>query len=879
MAVTPLMQQYYDIKKENPGCVLFFRMGDFFELFEDDAVIASKILGLTLTSRNNGAAGATPLCGFPHHAAERYVPKMVAAGYRIAICEQVEDPKLAKGIVKRDIVEIISAGTAMNEANLEAKEANYLCAYIPATSEDGKGGKGDVAAFAIADVTTGYLAACRSSVQSFECEFSRRMPKEIVVPEGATIPSVIMDLIKAENVLVTELPAILFAEDQAKDVLFNHFKVEALDGLGLEGRAFETSVTGALLQYLINQKKSELSHFTTLEILNLDDYMTLDPSTLRNLELVRPLNADDYSSTLCSVLDFTVTAMGGRTLKDWVSHPLIAVDRIRERQEAVGELVQNPVALDELKESLTSILDMERLMGRVGSGRANARDLAGMGRSLSQASKVADVLEGLHAPLFEGLREKLNSAKGRGEDLLKYFNDDLPMTVREGGMIRPGASAELDAMNEDIKERREWIASLEGRERERLGIPTLKVGYNRVFGYYIEITKAQMAKATQPIPDEYIRKQTTVNGERYITPEMKECESVISNAEANIHDLEYRIFCEIRERVNSWRAELQSIADAVARVDSLYSFALAARKFNYVCPEVFEGTGIEIRGGFHPVIVAVNPDLNFIPNDVTLSPDGTRLMLITGPNMAGKSTYLRQTGLIVLMAQIGCFVPAESARIGVVDRIFTRVGASDRLSRGLSTFMVEMIETANILRNATPHSLVLLDEIGRGTSTFDGLSIAWAIVETLHSEPARMALTLFATHYHELTGLVDSLEHAGNFQVGVQEKGDKLIFLHKIFEGACDSSYGIHVAEMAGLPPNVVRRARKILLRLEKQKIDPSDEAQNKKIKAQPQMDLFAPPDENTLLLKDEIRRLKPEEMTPMQALQRLMDLKENYGK
>ena len=744
MAVTPLMQQYYEIKKENPGCILFFRMGDFFELFEDDAVIASKILGLTLTSRNNGAAGATPLCGFPHHAAERYVPKMVAAGYRIAICEQVEDPKLAKGIVKRDIVEIISAGTAMNEANLDAKEANYLFAYVPATSDDGKGGKGDVAAFAIADVTTGYLAACRSSVQSFECEFSRRMPKEIVVPEGTTIPTVIMDLIKAENVLVTELPAILFAEDQAKDVLFNHFKVEALDGLGLDGRPYETSVTGALLQYLINQKKSELSHFTTLEILNLDDYMTLDPSTLRNLELVRPLNADDYSSTLCSVLDFTVTAMGGRTLKDWVSHPLIAVDRIREREEAVGELVQNPVALDELKESLTSILDMERLMGRVGSGRANARDLAGMGRSLSQASKVADVLEGLHAPLFEGLRETLNGAKGRGEDLLKYFNDDLPMTVREGGMIRPGASAELDAMNEDIKERREWIASLEGRERERLGIPTLKVGYNRVFGYYIEITKAQMAKATQPIPDEYIRKQTTVNGERYITPEMKECESVISNAEVNIHALEYKIFCEIRERVNSWRAELQGIADAIARVDSLYSFARAARKYNYVCPEVFEGTGIEIRGGFHPVIVAVNPDLDFIPNDVTLSPDGTRLMLITGPNMAGKSTYLRQTGLIVLMAQIGCFVPAESARIGVVDRIFTRVGASDRLSRGLSTFMVEMIETANILRNATPHSLVLLDEIGRGTSTFDGLSIAWAIVETLHGEPSRMALTLFA---------------------------------------------------------------------------------------------------------------------------------------
>lgn len=874
MACTPLMQQYYDIKAQNPGCILFFRMGDFFELFEEDAVIASKILGITLTSRNNGASGATPLCGFPHHAAERYVPKMVAAGYRVAICEQVEDPKLAKGIVKRDIVEIISAGTAMNEANLDAKEANFLCAYLPS-----KEGETEVAVFSIADVTTGYLATCKSSIQAFECEFCRRMPKEILVPEGAKIPSGVMDLIKSENILVTELPAFQFGVEAATDTLFSHFKVEALDGLGLDGRPEETAVTGAMLQYLMFQKKSELSHFTALEILNLDDYMTLDPSTLRNLELVRPLNADDMSSTLCYVLDFTVTAMGARTLKDWVSHPLISVDKIRSREEAVDELVNNPVALDELKESLTSILDMERLMGRVGSGRANARDLAGMGRSLSQASKVAEVLEGLRSPIFEPMRDALNRAQGRGEELLNQFNEDLPLTVREGGMIREGANAELDSMNADIKDRRQWIASLESRERERLGIPSLKVGYNKVFGYYIEVTRAGMAKATSPIPDEYIRKQTTVNAERYITPEMKECESVISNAEVNIHALEYKIFCELRDKVNSWRAELQEIANAIARVDTLYSFARAARKYNYVCPEVFEGSGIEIKGGFHPVIVAVNPDLDFISNDVSLSPEATRLMLITGPNMAGKSTYLRQTGLIVLMAQIGCFVPAESARIGVVDRIFTRVGASDRLSRGLSTFMVEMIETANILRNATSHSLVLLDEIGRGTSTFDGLSIAWAIVETLHDEPARAALTLFATHYHELTGLVDELEHAGNFQVAVQEKGDKLIFLHKILAGACDSSYGIHVAEMAGLPNNVLRRARKILLRLEKQKIDPSDEAANKKLKEKPQMDLFAPPDESTQLLKEEIHRLRPEEMTPMQALQTLMDLKEHYGK
>ena len=872
MAVTPLMQQYYEIKKQNPGCILFFRMGDFFELFEEDAVVASKILGLTLTSRNNGASGETPLCGFPHHAADRYVPKMVAAGYRIAICEQVEDPKLAKGIVKRSVVEIISAGTAMDETNLNAKEANYLCAYVPGASKD-------ESVFAFADVTTGYLAVSKSSVQAFECEFCRRMPKEVVVAEGGAIPQPIMDLIRSENILVTEIPAFLFTEEHGRDVLFSHFKVESLVGLGLDGREKETAVTGALLQYLMDQKKSELSHFTGLEILNLDDYMTLDPSTLRNLELTRPLNADDYSSTLCSVLDFTVTAMGGRVLKDWVSHPLISVEKIRERQAAVAELAGNPVALDELKDSLTSILDMERLMGRVGSGRANSRDLAGMGRSLSQAAKVSRVLEGLTAPLFQEFRQVLIQAEGRGEELLKNFNDDLPLTVREGGMIREGANAELDAMNADIKERRQWIASLESRERERLGIPSLKVGYNRVFGYYIEITRAQMAKATMPIPEEYIRKQTTVNAERYITPEMKECESIISNAEVNIHALEYKIFCEIRDRVNSWRSELQEIADAIARVDCLYSFARAARRYNYVCPEVYSGTGIQIRGGFHPVIVAVNPDLDFIPNDVELSPDATRLMLITGPNMAGKSTYLRQTGLIVLMAQMGCFVPAQAARIGIVDRIFTRVGASDRLSRGLSTFMVEMIETANILRNATPHSLVLLDEIGRGTSTFDGLSIAWSIVETLHSEPSRMALTLFATHYHELTGLVDSLEHAGNYQVAVQEKGDKLIFLHKILAGACDSSYGIHVAEMAGLPSTVVRRARKILLRLEKHKIDPSDEAIHKKIKDSPQVDLFAAPDESLTLLKQEISRLRPEEMTPLQALQRLTELKENYGK
>lgn len=860
------MKQYYEIKAQNPDCILFFRMGDFFELFEKDAEIASRILGLTLTSRNNGAAGNTPLCGFPHHASERYFPKMVAAGYKVAVCEQVEDPKLAKGIVKRAVVEVISAGTSMNEGNLDAKVANYLCAMLP---------QKDSVAFAFADVTTGYFAVSASPLQNFESELARRMPKEVLVPRGIEIPKSVLEFARAESILLTEVDEAHYAEKNASTVLLGHFGAADVEALGLDGQPQKVRVAGAILWYLIDQKKSELSHITHLELLDLGEYMVLDPATLRNLELIRPLNAEDPRSTLMSVLDYTVTAMGGRLLREWISHPLISVQHIEERSEAVQELVSSPIVLDELKAALAEILDMERLMGRVGSGRANARDLYGVGRSLAKSVKIAEVLSTLKSPVFHRLAETLLSAEGRGETILSVLNDDLPMTVREGGMIREGADAELDRMNAEIKDRREWIASLEARERARLGINTLKVSYNRVFGYYIEVSKVHLEK----IPPEYIRKQTTVNAERYITPEMKECETIISSAEGRIHDLEYRIFCRLRESVNEMRSELLQIAEAVACADAFYSLSVAARKRGYVRAEVFDGTGIEIRGGFHPVIVAANPDVSFVPNDVSLSPEAHRMMLITGPNMAGKSTYLRQTGLIVLMAQIGSFVPAEAARIGIVDRIFTRVGASDRLSRGLSTFMVEMIETANILRNATAKSLVLLDEIGRGTSTFDGLSIAWAIFETLHDNPKRAAMTLFATHYHEMTTLAESLGHAGNYQIAVREEGERLVFLHRIVAGACDSSYGIHVAEMAGLPSEVVRRARKILLRLEKQQIDPSDTKHREELKARPQTDIFAPPDEDAKLLLEEIRRINPEEMTPLKALEVLSELKAHYGK
>lgn len=861
------MRQYYEIKAENPGCILFFRMGDFFELFESDAEIASKILGITLTTRNNGLAEATPLCGFPHHASERYIPKMVAAGYKIAICEQIEDPKLAKGIVKRAVIEIVSAGTAMSESNLNAKESSFLCAVLPAT-------KGRFA-FALADVSTGFLAAALTSSSVFENEVSCRMPKELVVPEGASLPKAVQELVQAENILVTELPAKTFEEEHAWEAITRHFGETSPEISGLDGRSFETRVTGACLAYLTDLKKSELSHITKLELLDLGEYMSLDPSTLRNLEIVRPLNAEDFSSTLCSVLDKTVTAMGGRLLREWLLHPLLVPERIREREAAVGELARSPILLDEVKQALSGVLDMERLMGRIGSGRANSRDLAGLGRSLIQASKLSEALSHAASSQLRQLAQELAKASGNGEWILSFLNDELPMTVREGGMIRQGASEELDRMNEEIRERREWISSLETREKERLGIPTLKVGYNRVFGYYIEVTNAQSSK----VPPEYIRKQTTKNSERYITPEMKECELIITSAEARINEEEYRVFCALRDKVEASRNELQGMANAVATADVFYSLAAAAREYNYVCPEISEDSGIEIKGGFHPVIVAANADLKFVPNDIALSPEAVRLMLITGPNMAGKSTYLRQTGLIVLMAQVGSFVPADFAKIGIVDKIFTRVGASDRLSRGLSTFMVEMMETANILRNATPKSLVLLDEIGRGTSTFDGLSIAWAILEALHDEPGIAALTLFATHYHELTSLAESLEHAANFQVGAREEGDRLVFLHKVVEGACDSSYGIHVAEMAGVPPKVLRRARRILLRLEKQKVDPSDTKLQSELRAKPQIDIFEPPDENSKLLREELSRIRPEELTPIQALQKLSDLREAYCK
>lgn len=851
------MKQYNEIKAAYEGYILFFRMGDFYELFEEDAVIASKVLGITLTTRNNGGAKESELCGFPYHSAEKYIPKMLAAGYRVAVCEQMEDPKLAKGIVKREVVEIISAGTSFSEINLEEKESSYICAFLQIENNF---------AFAIADISTGYFAIGESSLANIESEIERRAPKEILTCT-TEIPSNIQNVIQRNKIMHTELSCQKFETLFCKKILEKHFKEPCRQDDIL------ISVAGALLSYLLEQKKTAgLSHITRIETIPWNDYMSLDPATQRNLELTTPLHPEDSNSTLLSVMDFTKTAMGGRCLREWISHPLVSIEKISERLLSVEEFVDNPVLLDEVNSTLKPVLDMERAMGRVGSARANARDIQSLGKSLLQAECLTVLLKKFKEKKFKDIANKLELAKGKGQEICTLLKDELPITLKEGKLIRENVNEEIESFRCEIQEKKSWIANLETKERERLDIPSLKVGYNKVFGYYIEITSTH---AHKKVPDEYIRKQTLSTGERYITPEMKEVEAFISNAENVLFEKEYKIFCKLRDKVNDWRIDLQTVANAIAELDSLASLAFAARRYSFTKPIINEDDRIKIIGGKHPVI-SIQPDIKFISNEIDISNSDIRFMLITGPNMAGKSTYLRQTALITLLAQIGSFVPADIAEIGIVDKIFTRVGASDRLARGLSTFMLEMTETANILQNATPKSLILLDEIGRGTSTFDGLSIAWAITEFLHDCSSKAAKTIFATHYHELTNLIESLEHAKNFQIAVKETGGKLLFLRKILEGACDSSYGIHVAEMAGLPKDVILRAKRILLRLEKEKIDPSD----KKTK-EAQLSFFEPlpQDENMELLLKELKAINTDEITPLQALQFLNEIKNNYIK
>jgi DNA mismatch repair protein MutS len=885
---TPLMRQYNEIKQRHPDCILFFRMGDFYELFGDDAVVAARILGITLTKRNHGKEGDMPLCGFPWHAAERYVPKMVSHGYKIAICEQLEDPKLAKGIVKRGVIEIVTSGTALSESNLEAKANNFLVCLHPAL----EGWQ-----LACLDVSTGDFSLTLADLETAECELHRLAPSEVLwaVPPGMSpaettrseldLPEFLIHFLDSERATLSLIGEQHFDVIQAHQYLQERVRFQGEEAWGAAGKG----AAAAVLHYAEDSKRRRLEHIEFLQLRRLGEFMLLDPQTLRNLELIKPLNHEDSDATLLAVLDHTSTSMGGRLLRQWLTHPLLQQKAIEERLDAVEELSRDMLLQDSLRRTLSQINDIERICGKVGAGRAFPRDLQGLGRSLERIAELALEVEKLHAPLLRSCDPRVGDLEKRAQYLAGSLLDDLPNTLREGRMIRSGHSAELDALNEGIREAREWLAGLEQRERERTGISSLKVGFNKVFGYYIEVTNTHRDK----IPEDYIRKQTIANGERMITPEMKDYEALILHAESRINDLEYRLFGELRDLVHSWASDLQEISRRLSQLDCLLALAITARREAYVRPILSQEPILEVQGGFHPVIARKLERGTFITNDVHLAQDSHRLLLITGPNMAGKSTYLRQVALINLMAQVGSFVPAQKAVVGIADRIFTRVGASDRLSRGQSTFMVEMVETANILHHAGPRSLVLLDEIGRGTSTYDGLSLAWSILEYLHGEGTCPPRTLFATHYHEMTALADRLELAANCHISVKETQGRLIFLRKILPGACDSSYGIQVARMAGVPDRVVERAQMLLrdfeaegIRLEKMTVRISDHKmhiegtarvapeslKNKKPHDPVQVDLFSmggPTLEETQVLKA-LRSICVDETRPLEALNQL---------
>lgn len=778
-ALTPMMVQYQDMKVRYPDAILFFRLGDFYEMFFEDAVEASSLLHLTLTARNKGEHKA-PMCGIPYHAAGNYIAKLTRLGKKVAICEQLSDPNLP-GIVKRDVVRVITPGTTLDDNVLEHKSNNFLVAIVeqpPHGDQDGKFG------FACADVSTGqFHTTALASYQEFLMELERLRPIEAIVANGAT--------------------AVLFKDLERLGIFwFKH-------ALASSEEKIEDQASSLLLEYLKETQKTDLTHLQPAERYNAEDFMTLDEATLKNLELLSTLRENSKEGSLLWVLDETITSMGGRHLRYVITHPLLRRSSIEERLNAVEQLVQKPVVLDDIRLSLKNILDLERLLARLSLGHGNARDLYALKNSLQSVPTTRELLADFSAPLLQSVAENLHGLPQLVALLERAIIDEPPLAVKEGGMIREGFDSELDEIKNISREGKGYIQSLQEKEIARTKIGSLKIRYNSVFGYYIEISKANL----HAVPQDYIRKQTMVNAERFITPELKEYEEKVLGAEEKIVALEYQIFQNLREKVVAHISEIQKLAQAIAQLDVLGSFSKVALQQRYCKPIITEDFSVTIQGGRHPVVEKMSFASKFVPNDVAFH-DGGKLLLITGPNMGGKSTYLRQNALIVLMAHLGSFVPAGSAQIGLVDRIFTRVGASDNLMRGQSTFMVEMQETADILKNATARSLIILDEVGRGTSTYDGMSIAWAIVEYLHDHIG--AKTLFATHYHELIALADKLTAAGNFSVAVREnETEGVVFLYKIVEGGVDRSYGIEVAKLAGMPPEVVEKAREILVNLE----------------------------------------------------------------
>ncbi|HET7790417.1 MAG TPA: DNA mismatch repair protein MutS [Gemmatimonadales bacterium] len=794
---TPLMQQYRDIKARHPETILFFRMGDFYEMFEDDARLAARELGLTLTARNNGGAAMVPLAGVPVKAGLEYLRRLVANGHRVAICEQVEDPKLAKGLVRREVVETVTPGTVLADDWLAANRNNYLAALFPTP---------DAVGLAALDLTTGQLSLETVPAADLPAAIARYEPAEIVTPAEARLAG-------TGNATLTPRDAWEFDPDLARTDLARAFGLASLDGLGVEaGDGPALGAAGALLRYAKELKPGGLPHLTRPGIVRRGDVLPLDEMTRRNLELVEPLRAGAEGATLLHVLDRTVTPMGARLLRHWLLAPLVSAEAINARLDAVQVLADDPRGRDRLREALDGVRDLERLAGRAALGRATPRELGALRDSLQRLPDVRGAVDGLDARersrLLESDAERFDLLADLADELARALVDRPPADAEEGDAIRAGYDAELDALTDARDGGKRYIAGLQTRERERTGIGSLKVGFNRVFGYYLEVTRPHLAR----VPEDYERRQTLAGAERFVTRELKEYEAKVLGAEERIATRQAEVVDALRKRVAAGIARVQGSAATIARLDVWASLADLAQRERYVRPEVHQGFGLSLEGSRHPVVERMMAREAFIPNDVALD-DGARVIVLTGPNMAGKSTLLRQVGLIVVMAQMGAFVPAARASIGVVDRLFTRVGASDNLVRGQSTFMVEMSETSAILHGATAKSLVLLDEIGRGTSTYDGVAIAWAVTEFLHNVLG--AKTIFATHYHELTQLTEELAHARNFNVAVKESGEDVVFLHRLEPGGADRSYGIHVGRLAGLPAPVVRRAWEVLKLLE----------------------------------------------------------------
>ena len=870
---SPMMQHYLQTKEEYPDCILFYRLGDFYEMFFEDAKIVSRELELTLTGKSCGQEERAPMCGVPFHAYESYMNRLVAKGYKVAICEQMEDPKQAKGMVRREVIRVVTPGTNINEQALDEGKNNYIMCIVSLSDQFG---------VATADITTGdFFVTEVDSKRRLLDEIYKFSPTEVVCNEALFMSGLDIDDLKNRvGIVLYSLEHWYFDDSLCENTLKEHFRVNSLEGLGLADLECGMIASGSLLKYLYETQKNSLEQISAIHPYTTGKFMVLDSSTRRNLELVETLREKAKRGSLLWVLDKTKTAMGARMLRSFVEQPLIEKEEIEGRLDAIEELMQRAIDREELREYLNPVYDLERLLTRITYQSANPRDLTAFKSSIGMIPHIRGILLELQSKEIQGICEDMDTLEDLYTLIDAAIEEEPPITVREGGIIKDGYHEEIDRLREAKSQGKNWLAELEAKEREKTGIKNLKIKFNKVFGYYLEVTNS----FKDLVPDYYTRKQTLTNAERYITPELKEMEDMILGAEDKLVQLEYELFRELREQIAKNVVRIQKTAKALAKIDVFASLALISEQNHYCRPSLNQNGRIDIKNGRHPVVEKmINNDM-FIANDTYLDNQKNRISVITGPNMAGKSTYMRQTALIVLMAQIGCFVPAETADIGIVDRIFTRVGASDDLASGQSTFMVEMTEVANILRNATGNSLLILDEIGRGTSTFDGLSIAWAVVEHISNPKLLGAKTLFATHYHELTELEGKLDNVNNYCIAVKEKGDDIVFLRKIVKGGADKSYGIQVAKLAGVPDSVIERAKEIAEELGRHDIvDFTEILSNKKNSATKkkkehldevdltQMSLFDAVNDNDII--EELKEIDVGNLTPIEALNKLYEL------